>query len=211
MAEIRTDYPVKLSVDYPEKGLNRLTTFFRIFMAIPILIVFSLLFYMNFPKEASLGFNVYIYTSAYVVFPIVLMLLFRRKYPRWWFDWNVGLVKFAMRIGVYLLLLRDEYPSTDDEQAVHIEIPYPNAGSDLKRWLPLVKWLLAIPHVIVLCFLGIAALICVIIAWFAILFTGRYPKGLFDFVVGVERWSLRVSAYCFLLMTDVYPPFRLGI
>ena len=140
----------------------------------------------------------------------MLMLVFRQKYPRWWFDWNMALTRFGTRVGTYLALLRDEYPSTDEDQAVHIEIPYPDAKKDLNRWLPLVKWLLAIPHYIVLFFLGIAALVVVMIAWFAILFTGRYPKGLFDFVVGVMRWSLRVSAYAFLLTTDKYPPFALS-
>jgi hypothetical protein len=138
------------------------------------------------------------------------MLLFRRKYPRWWFDWNLAIIRFSTRIYAYLMLLRDEYPSTDEEQAVHIDIPYPNAKEDLNRWLPLVKWIMAIPHYIVLCFLGIAACVLVIIAWFAILFTGRYPQSLFDFVVGVFRWSLRVEVYALMLTTDRYPPFRLS-
>ena len=138
------------------------------------------------------------------------MLLFRKKYPRWWFDWNLALTKFSTRVCAYLALLRDEYPSTDEEQAVHLEITYPDAPKDLKRGMPLVKWFLAIPHYIVLFFLGIAAIVSVVIAWFAILFTGRYPRGLFDFVVGVFRWSLRVEVYAFLLITDRYPPFRLS-
>jgi len=140
----------------------------------------------------------------------MLMLVFKRKYPRWWFDWNVALTRFGARVGAYLVLLRDEYPSTDEDQAVHIEIPYPDARKDLNQWLPLVKWLLAIPHYIVLFFLGIAAIFVAIMAWFAILFTGRYPKGFFDFVVGVMRWSLSVSAYAVLLTTDEYPPFTLS-
>jgi hypothetical protein len=140
----------------------------------------------------------------------MLMLVFKQKYPRWWFDWNVALTKFGTRVGAYLALLRDEYPSTDEDQAVHIEIPYPDAKKDLNQWLPLVKWFLAIPHWIILFFLGLAAIFVVIIAWFAILFTGRYPKGLFGFVVGVMRWSLRVMAYAALLTTDEYPPFTLG-
>jgi hypothetical protein len=138
------------------------------------------------------------------------MLLFRQKYPQWWFDWNLALTRFSYRVTSYLALLRDEYPSTDEEQAVHVDVPYPDAVRDLNRWLPLVKWFLAIPHYIVLFFLFIAAFVCVIIAWFAILFTGRYPEGLFNFVTGVLRWSLRVSAYAFLLTTDRYPPFRLS-
>jgi len=145
-----------------------------------------------------------------VVVPLILMLLFRQKYPRWWFDWNVALTKFSTRVSAYLALLRDEYPSTDEDQAVHIEIPYPNAKQDLQRGMPLVKWFLAIPHYIVLVFLCIAAIVSVIIAWFAILLTSRYPQGLFDFVVGVLRWSLRVEVYAFLLTTDRYPPFSLS-
>ena len=139
-----------------------------------------------------------------------LMLLFRQKYPRWWFDWNLGLVRFGTRVYAYLALLRDEYPSTDDEQAVHIDIPYPDAPRELNRWLPLVKWFLAIPHFVVLGLLAVGACVGVIIAWFAILFTGRYPRSLFDFVVGVFRWWLRVAAYALLLTTDRYPPFRLS-
>ena len=138
------------------------------------------------------------------------MLLFRRKYPRWWFDWNVELTRLATRVGAYSLLLRDEYPSTDEAQAVRLNLDYPDAEHDLNRWLPLVKWLLALPHYIVLTVLALFALVLVIIAWFAILFTGRYPRGIFDFVVGVTRWGLRVQAYAFLLVTDRYPPFRMG-
>jgi len=136
------------------------------------------------------------------------MILFRKKYPRWWFDWNLQLTRFLARVWVYAALLRDEYPSTDEEQAVHLDFPYPDA-SRLSRGLPLVKWFLAIPHYIVLFFLWIGAVICIIIAWFAILFTGKYPRSLFDYVVGVQRWSLRVEAYAFLLITDQYPPFSL--
>lgn len=118
-----------------------------------------------------------------------------------------GLTRFATRVLAYLALLRDEYPSTDDEQAVHVVIPYPRASEELNRWLPLVKWFLAIPHYLVLALLSIAAVCCVIVAWFAILFSGRYPRSLFTFVVGVFRWGLRVGVYAFLLTTDRYPPF----
>tara|TARA_B100001964_G_scaffold206763_1_gene238107 strand:- start:256 stop:765 length:510 start_codon:yes stop_codon:yes gene_type:complete len=143
-------------------------------------------------------------------FGTLLMILFRQKYPRWWFDWNVALQKFTNRVMVYGLLLRDEYPSTDEEQAVHLELPYPDVPNDLNRWLPLVKWFLAIPHYVVLVVLSVITVFALIGAWFAILFTGRYPEGLFAFVVGVMRWFNRVWAYAFLLVTDEYPPFRLG-
>jgi hypothetical protein len=138
------------------------------------------------------------------------MILFKRKYPRWWFDWNLELQRFTNRVVVYLALMDDQYPSTDDHQAVHLEYRYPDAGRELNRWLPLVKWLLVIPHLIILLFLWAAAVVVVIIAWFAIVFTGRYPRGMFDFVEGVLRWGQRVIGYAFLLVTDVYPPFSLA-
>jgi hypothetical protein len=202
---ITPTYPVNLDVEYPDRELNRLTTFFRIFTVIPIFIILSLLS----SSGESYG-RVGITAAGYVVLPTLLMLLFRQKYPHWWFDWNRALTGFSFRVSSYLALLRDEYPATDEDQAVHVTMQYPDATSELNRWLPLVKWILAIPHYIVLFFLGIALLVCVIVAWFAILITGRYPRGLFDFVLGVQRWSLRVFAYAFLLLTDVYPPFRLG-
>jgi len=208
MAETLNAYAARLSIDYPDRALNRLTTFFRILAVIPIAIILGLI---SGAVLGQVGEWSYQYAAGGLIFlPLILMLLFRQKYPKWWFDWNVALTKFSARVYSYLALLRDEYPSTDEDQAVHIEIAYPNAKEDLNRWLPLVKWFLAIPHYIILWFLVIAAIVCVVIAWFAILFTGRYPRGLFDFVVGVFRWSLRVVAYAFLLITDRYPPFALS-
>jgi len=208
MTETTTAYPASLSIDYPDRTLNRLTTFFRIFTAIPIVIVIGLLTSAGSGGDGDGGWR---WGAAGLTFlPLVLMILFRQKYPKWWFDWNVALTKFSARVWAYIDLLTDVYPSTDEEQVVHIEIPYPDVKNELNRWLPLVKWLLAIPHYIVLFFLYIAAIVCLVIAWFAILFTGRYPRGLFDFVVGVSRWSLRVDAYVFLLVTDRYPPFTLN-
>ena len=211
MAQGKPPYPATLSVDYPDRVLNRLSTFFRLIWIIPIAIILALVtsaaFNSNSGDETEWAVSV---SAGGVLFlATMLMQVFRQKYPRWWFDWNIALTRFSTRVGAYLCLLRDEYPSTDEEQAVHIEIPYPDVKKDLNQWLPLVKWLLAIPHYIVLFFLGIAAFFVVIVAWFAILFTGRYPKGLFDFVVGVMRWSLRVDAYAILLTTDKYPPFSL--
>ena len=209
MVQPITAYPAKLSIDYPDRDLNRLTTFFRIFTIIPIAIILILLSAANSGGNDD-GSGYRFATSGFVLLPILLMLLFRQKYPRWWFDWNVALTKFGTRVSAYFMLLRDEYPSTDEEQAVHIEISYPDAKTDLNRWLPLVKWFLAIPHVVVLFFLCVAAVVCAIIAWVAIIFTGRYPRGLFDFIVGVFRWGLRVTVYAFLLTTDRYPPFSLS-
>jgi hypothetical protein len=205
-------YPVTFSVDYPDRALNRLTTAFRIFVAIPILIVIASVSggeYVQFGDgETAQGSAAA--AGGVLFFGPLVMILFRQKYPRWWFDWNLQLSRFSNRVGAYLALMDDRYPATDDDQGVHLEIPYPDAQRDLNRWLPLVKWLLAIPHYIVLLFLYIALLVVVIIAWFAILFTGRYPRSLFDYAQGVLRWTNRVGAYAFLLATDRYPPFSLN-
>jgi uncharacterized protein DUF4389 len=201
-------YPVQFSVEYPDRDLNRLTTAFRILTVIPILIVGATL--DGTTGYGGWGGTFMLSTGGVLFLPALLMIVFRQKYPRWWFDFNLELMRFTNRIGVYLALMDDRYPSTDEKQGVTLDFPYPDAERDLNRWLPLVKWLLAIPHYIVLIFLWIAAILVVIFAWFAILFTGRYPRGLFDFVLGVIRWENRVVAYAFALVTDKYPPFRLS-
>jgi hypothetical protein len=204
-------YPVQFSVDYPDRPLSRLTTFFRIFTVIPIAIILNLV--MGYSWNYGGGGDTTTYVAGGVGFlflPPLLMILFRKKYPQWWFDWNRELLRFTNRVGIYVALMDDRYPSTDERQAVRLDYPYPNAETELGRGMPLVKWLLAIPHYIVLFFLYIGAFFAVVFAWFAILFTGRYPRGLFDFVEGVYRWHNRVTAYMYLLVTDEYPPFRLG-
>jgi hypothetical protein len=204
-------YPVRFSVEYPDRELNRLTTAFRVIVAIPILIVLGAIGngWGSWDTGGGNGAWVAAGSGGTLFFPVLLMIVFRQKYPRWWYDWNLELLRFENRVGVYLGLLDDRYPSTDERQSVSLEFPYPDAKQGLNRWLPLVKWFLAIPHYVVLVFLGLAAIVCVIIAWFAILFTGRYPRGLFDFVVGVMRWGNRVVGYAWILVTDQYPPFRL--
>jgi hypothetical protein len=208
------EYPVRFSVDYPDRPLDRLTTAFRIFTVIPIAIVLGTVSGGNgwdwdwnnssSTRTAAVG------AGGLLFFGPLLLILFRQKYPRWWFDWNLELQRFGNRVAAYLALMDDRYPATDQHQSVHLDYPYPDAERDLNRWLPLVKWLLAIPHYIVLFFLEIAAVVVVIVAWFAILFTGRYPRGMFDFVEGVIRWHNRVIAYAWVLVTDRYPPFRLA-
>jgi hypothetical protein len=208
------EYPVRFSVDYPDRPLDRLTTAFRIFTVIPIAIVLGTVSGGNgwdwdwnnssSTRTAAVG------AGGLLFFGPLLLILFRQKYPRWWFDWNLELQRFGNRVVAYLALLDDRYPATDQHQSVHLDYPYPDVERDLNRWMPLVKWLLAIPHYIVLFFLDIAALVVVIVVWFAILFTGRYPRGLFDFVEGVIRWHNRVIAYSLVLVTDRYPPFSLA-
>ena len=207
------EYPVRFSVDYPDRPLDRLTTAFRIFTVIPIAIVLGTVSGGNgwdwdwnnssSTRTAAVG------AGGLLFFGPLLLILFRQKYPRWWFDWNLELQRFGNRVVAYLALLDDRYPATDQHQSVHLDAPYPDARAGLNRWLPLVKWLLAIPHWIILAFLWLGVLIVVIIAWFAILFTGRYPRGMFDFVEGVIRWHNRVVGYAYILVTDRYPPFSL--
>lgn len=203
-------YPVRFSVDYPDRTLDRVSTFFRIIVAIPILVVLGAVSAGawewssgndNMSGAAGAG--------GLLFFGPLLMIVFRQKYPRWWFDWNLELQRFSNRVCVYLALMDDRYPSTDDEQSVHLDYPYPDARRDLNRWLPLVKWLLAIPHFIILVVLNVAAVVVVVVAWVAILVTGRYPWGLFGFVEGAFRWNNRVIGYALTLVTDAYPPFRL--
>jgi hypothetical protein len=205
-------YPVQFAVDYPDRDLNRLTTALRIFTVIPIAIVLGAVggfngSYSGHPDAQTT--TIVVGGTGLLFLPPLLMILFRQKYPRWWFDWNLELLRFTNRVGIYFALMDDRYPSTDAHQAVRLDAPYPDAVNGLNRWLPLVKWLLAIPHYIVLVFLYLGVLFAVIFAWFAILFTGRYPHGVFDYVEGVIRWHNRVVGYAYILVTDDYPPFRL--
>ena len=218
MASTDTDgsnapYPARLEIDYPER-LSRPKTLFRIILVIPILVVGALLTqgFAGATTESAIANTIieaFAISAGFLFLPPLLTLLFRRKYPRWWFDWNLELTRFMERLFAYLSLLRDEYPSTDEQQAVHLDLDYPDAVQDLNGWLPLVKWILAIPHHIVLAILTVGEVVVVVIAWFAIVFTGRYPRGMFRYVVGVHRWTLRVNAYASLLITDRYPPFSL--
>jgi hypothetical protein len=203
-------YPVQFSVDFPDRALDRLSTALRIFAAIPILVVIGAVDGGSWQWSSDKGTVVAAGAGGLLFFGPLLMILFRQRYPRWWFDWNLELQRFGNRVGIYLALMDDRYPSTDDHQSVRLDYAYPETSRDLNRWLPLVKWFLAIPHYVVLAFLWIAAVVVVVVAWFAILFTGRYPRGMFDFVEGVIRWNNRVIAYAIVLVTDRYPPFRLS-
>lgn len=201
-------YPLTFRVEYPER-LSRLTTGLRFLWIIPIGIIAALLTSGAYTFGTGAGaWSISVSAAGILFLPVLLMLLFKKKYPRWWFDWNLNLSRFTARVSSYGALLRDEYPSTDEQQAIHLDFSYPDAML-LNRGLPIVKWFLAIPHVFLLFFLWIAAAICIVIAWFAIVFTAKYPRSLFNFVVGVMRWSYRVSAYAVLLITDQYPPFSL--
>ena len=206
-----TAYALTFDVDYPDRPLDRLTSALRIFTVIPIAIVLAALGAVSASGSSGGDLLGLAASGASLLFLApLLMIVFRGKYPRWWFDWNRELLRFTNRVYAYGALLNDKYPSTDEQQYVKLELDYPEAHGGLNRWLPLVKWFLAIPHYIVLFFLYIGALLAVIAAWFAILVTGRYPRALFDYVVGVMRWCNRVTAYAFLLVTDEYPPFRLS-
>jgi hypothetical protein len=216
MAEQR-NYAARLEIDYPGH-LNRLTTFFRPIWIVPIAVILGLV-----AGAGNTVTNTIVMSESGEILrrtretaqslasglaaATALMILFRQRYPRWWFDFAREMVRFSYRVGAYAMLLTDEYPSTVEEQAVHLEVDYPDVKGGLSRWMPLVKWLLAVPHYVVLAFLAVGVLFSVVIAWFAVLFTGRYPRGPFDYVVGVGRWALRVQAYAVLLATDQNPPF----
>ena len=211
MQSMTPAHPVEFDVDYPDRPLDRVSTLLRLVFAIPILVLLAALDGPAFLGDDDRGGLFFIgLASGLLVVPPLLTIVFREKYPRWWFDFNLAFLRFDNRVGSYLLLLRDEYPSTDEEQSVHLDMPYPDVRADLNRWMPLVKWFLAIPHYVVLLLLDIAVVFAVIGAWVAILFTGRYPRGIFDFVVGVMRWHNRVVGYAFALVTDRYPPFQLS-
>jgi hypothetical protein len=210
---VNDEYPVRFSVDYPDRDLDRLTTALRIFTVIPIAIVLASIGGFSGGRGFDSGSRETTFAiggTGLLFIPPLLMILFREKYPRWWFDWNLELLRFTNRVGTYVALMNDRYPSTDERQWVRLDVPYPDARRDLNRWLPLVKWFLAIPHYVVLFLLYIGLVVAVIVAWFAILFTGRYPRGIFDYVEGVIRWHNRVVGYAFILVTDRYPPFTLG-
>ena len=212
MAIESADYAARLEVDYPEE-LDRLTTFFRLIWIIPIAVIGALVSTSGSVTTVNEAGEVVSRTGGIgsgLAVATALMIVFLRQYPKWWFDFARESTRFGSRIGAYLALLTDQYPSTVEEQAIHLKIDYPDVKRELNRWLPLVKWFLVIPHYFVLVFLLLLSFFAVVLAWFAILFTGRYPRGLFDFVVGVSRWGLRVGAYAFLLVTDQYPPFRLS-
>ncbi len=204
-------HPVEFDVDYPDRQLDRVSTLLRPLFAIPILVVVAVLGGPALDAGRDGGGLFFIgLASGLIVIPPLLTIVFREKYPRWWFDFNLAFLRFDNRVMSYLLLLRDEFPSTDEEQSVHLEVPYPDVRSDLNRWMPLVKWFLAIPHYIALLVLDIGVVFAAIAAWVAIIFTGRYPQRLFNFTVGVMRWHNRVVGYAFALATDRYPPFRLS-
>jgi len=207
MVMVQEPYPVQFSVDYPDRPLNRLTTGLRILWLIPIAIVLGAVSGQTW--VSSEGRYYIAGAGGLLIVGPLLMILFRLKYPRWWFDWNLELQRFSNRVGIYLALMDDTYPSTDEHQSVHLDFRYPDVPAELNRFMPLVKWLLAIPHYVALFFLDIGAILLVIVAWFAILFTGRYPRAIFDYVEGVIRWHNRVLGYAFILITDRYPPFQL--
>lgn len=205
-------YPARFDIEY-QPQLDRLTTFFRLIWAIPILIILGLLsgsgsvHYVNeagqMIRTSAGGISGGLFVAT------ALILVFRRHYPRWWFDFALEFGRFGARVGAYLLLLTDRYPSTVDAQAVKLDVAYPDVQRDLDQYQPLFKWLLALPHYVVLAVLSVGVAFVTVLAWLIILFTGSYPRPLFDFVVGVGRWWVRVWAYAFLLTTDLYPPFSL--
>ena len=193
MATEAAAYPITFEVEYPER-LSRWLIFVKWLLAIPHVIIISLFGYL-------------IELTTFISW---FAILFTGRYPRALFDLALLYWGWNSRVTSYLVLLRDEYPPFGEDAAgeypVHVDIPYPER---LSRLLIFVKWLLVIPHIIILALLSAVALAVYVIGWFAILFTGQFPRSMFDFLVGVGRWNLRVSAYV-MLMRDEYPPFSLS-
>jgi hypothetical protein len=188
-----SDYPVTFDVEYPE-GLSRWKIFLKWLFAIPQFIIVYLLQAVN----------------SILVFIAFFAILFTKKWPRGLFDFSVQIQRWTFNVYAYAVTLqRDEYPPFTGEAGqypVALEVDY---DDNLSRWQIFLKWLFALPHLIIVTFLALAAIVVVFIAFFAILFTGKYPRGMFDFVTGTLRWYVRVNAYAFWLMTDRYPPFSL--
>ena len=206
-------YPVQFSIEYPEAS-NRLTVLLRAILAIPVFVIMQLVsgdLSMFDPSyydlESDTSWDPILSTAAVLWIAPLLMIVVRYKYPLWVFNTYLELSRFTARVEAYLLLLRDEYPSLDEEQAVSLQIEYPDVRGQLNRFLPIVKWLLAFPHYIVLVGFFFAVIAVTVVAWFTILIKGRYPRGMFSFVEGTLRWGHRVFCYAFMLTTDRYPPF----
>jgi hypothetical protein len=183
-------YPVRLDIEYPDR-LSRLLIFVKWLLAIPH--YFALFF-------LAIG--------AYVVWTISFFaVLITGTYPEGMFNYMVGVMRWAARVQAYLFLMTDAYPpfslEDDPNYPVRVEIDYP---PQIARWRPLVHWLLVIPVALLATLILIAAEVCVFLAWFAILITGRYPQGMFNVVLIGHRWSLRTGCYLYW-MEEAYPPF----
>ncbi len=203
---VETSYPVRFEAEYPEQ-LGRLSSAFRIILYIPVAIFLALVggqafSYSDFGDATTTS----VAGGGGIILAIWATVIVRQYVPHWLFDFQVALMRFQARAYGYLALLTDRFPAFEGEYPINFEVRYPDK---LSRWkVAIWKIITSIPHIIILIFLFLAAFVVIVIAWFAILFTGRYPQGLHTFVAGVFRWSLRVQAY-FLSLTDDYPPFSL--
>ena len=211
MQTMKPSHPIEFDIDYPNRQRDRASTAVRPLITLPILFVLAALGGPALGATRAGGGLFFIgLASGLLVIPPLLTIVFRQKYPRWWFDFNLAFLRFDNRVFGYLLLTGDEYPSTDDEQSVHLNVPYPDVRADLNRFMPLIKWLLAIPHYLALLILDLGVVLATIAAWVAIILTGRHPRRLFNYTVSVMRWHNRVVGYAYALFTDDYPPFRLS-
>mmetsp|Transcript_12298 Transcript_12298/g.29571 ORF Transcript_12298/g.29571 Transcript_12298/m.29571 type:complete len:269 (-) Transcript_12298:213-1019(-) len=188
-----SSYPARLEVDYREDDVSRIEVLLRIFKIIPVLLF-----------SAFVGSTLYLST--------LIMVMFQLKYPRWWFDFRLEYKRYSTRIGTFVALMTDKYPSTTDEQIVHLDIDYPgqDVSQSMNRWGPLYKIILSVPHFFICFALKIGYLLALVVVWIYLLVAGgKYPKFIFDYIVSYWRWSLRYDAYTFLLVTDEYPPFSM--
>jgi len=196
---------VKTIVKIKHKDRNRTTVFWRGILAFPVIIFVATFTQATFAENDSWGFG----TTGVIVIPALLAIVVRGKYPSYVLTFNHALVELSTRLAAYVLILNDKYPSIEANSKVAVLFPDVEGGKKLNRWLPLVKWFLAIPHYIVGAVYLVISLVVTFIAWIQTSITGKYPEWAGEIVLGTISYWNRVQGYMLLLVTDKYPTFRL--
>jgi hypothetical protein len=194
---------IETQIDVTLTERNRVTAFFRLILAVP-----ALIFVSSFAPSAAFSDEAAGIFAGLLAVPAGLAIVVRQVYPSYVLVFNEALLSLQTRVDAYLVLLTDEYPSIEENDIVSVTFPEVDA-KQLNRWLPLIKWLLALPLYLVGIVYFIYATLLTLLGWFSILFTGRYPEVCAEGVVGTIAYWNRVVGYAFLLVTDEYPTFSL--